>query len=353
LSTLFDEFAPPPRPRRGSTIAVLSASSATQSRFPARVERTVAALGTALNRPVRLVPEEGYAGVVAGSPRSRADALHDLLTDPEVGLIMFSVGGFNGNDLLEPMAEWAGEVPRKPMIGYSDSTAVLLAYQAMTRSIVFYGPAAVPQFGEWPAPFPESVRCLLETVFDGRPHGWCLPDWYTQQETDWADGDEFARPSHGPSRPVVLRPGTTEGVLVGGNVPTLNLLVGTPWQPRTEAPAVLAVEGTADAACPEAMRRWLRHLRIGGVLDRVEAVLIGRVPHNARFPRRMADMATLVADLFPASVPIVADMPFGHTDPIITLPLGAPVRVVADRDAVSVETLAPTTVPHDVEEYSR
>jgi len=340
-------FHPPIRPETGRTVAVISLSSATRSRFPARVKRAISTLSTVLDRPVRMVPEEGYAGIVAGSPASRAAALHDLITDPETGMIMFSVGGFNGNDVLNDMAEWAAHVPRKPMVGYSDSTAVLVTYQTLARSIVFYGPAAIPQFGEWPAPFSESVQDLMATVLDGRPRRWEWPSWYTQQETDWADGDEFIRPSHGRSRPLVLRPGAGSGVLIGGNVPTLNLLAGTPWLPRVDGPTVLAIEGTADAAQPEALRKWMRHLSQIGLLDTVVALLIGRVPHNSRYPRRIEDTAALLADLLPTSVPIVADMPFGHTDPIITLPLGAPVEVVAEGTTVSVRTTAATTVPAD------
>ena len=51
----------------------------------------------------------------------------------------------------------------------------------------------------------------------------------------------------------------------------------------------------------------------------------------------------LVGDLFP-DVPIVADLPFGHTDPIITLPLGAEVEVeVRAGEECAVTTLVPTT----------
>ncbi len=328
-------FLLPPRPAPGSTIAVLSASSAAFSRFPERTARAERALREALGMPVRLVAEGGFCGLVADSPQARAAALRDLLEDPDVGMIMFSVGGFNSNDMLEHMASWAAQAPRKPLVGYSDSTAVLLGYQAMTGSVVFYGAAALPQFGEWPQPFTESVDSLIRTVVHGAFGDWKLPDWYTQQETDWADGDEYVREAAGLTTPLVLRAGTCDGVLYGGNLPTMNLLAGTPWWRVPDEPIVLAVEATASSGQPEAMRRWLRHFSHLGLLDRVAGVLIGRIPATPAFPRRMDDLAELVLDLFPPHVPVVADMPFGHTDPILTLPIGLPVEVAA-REGLSV-----------------
>jgi muramoyltetrapeptide carboxypeptidase len=337
-----DGFVPPPRPAPGSAVAVLSASSAAFGRFPERTARAERALKEILHRPVRLVPEDGYPGVVAGSGASRAQALRELLEDPEVGMIMFSVGGYNSNDMLEHMAPWAASAPRKPMVGYSDSTAVLLGYQAMTGACVFYGPAALPQFGEWPQPFEESVASLVRSVLDGRPGEWRLPGWYTQQDTDWGDGDEFARAPYGPSAPLTLREGTGAGTLFGGNIPTINLLAGTPWWRPPAGPVVLAVEATAPSGRPEAVRRWMRHLRHTGLFERVTAVLLGRIPADRENPRRMEDMAALVMDLLPPDVPVVADMPFGHIDPILTLPIGAAVEVTARGGRVSVHTRSAT-----------
>jgi muramoyltetrapeptide carboxypeptidase len=337
-------FVPPPRPAPGTAVAVLSASSAAFGRFPRRTARAERALRQLLGRPVRLVPEAGFPGIVAGSARARADALRRLLEDPAVGLIMFSVGGYNSNDLLEHMSDWAGSLPRKPLVGYSDSTAVLLGYQAMTGTGVFYGAAALPQFGEWPRPFGESVDCLVRTVLDGRPGEWLLPDWYTQQDTDWAAGDEYPRRPYGPAAPLTLREGTAGGTLFGGNIPTLNLLAGTPWWRPPRGPIVLAVEATAASGQPEDLRRWFRHLRHTGLLDTVSAVLIGRIPVTPALPRRMADLAALVLDLLPPDIPVVADLPFGHTDPILTLPIGAPVEVTATGAGVSVRTLTATVI---------
>ncbi|MFD3487629.1 LD-carboxypeptidase [Streptomyces sp. NPDC058665] len=337
-------YLPPPRPAPGAAVALLSASSAAFGRFPRRTARAEGALREALGRPVRLVSEAEFPGIVAGSAKARANALRHLMEDPEVGLVMFSVGGFNSNDMLEHMASWAAQAPRKPLVGYSDSTAVLLGYQAMTQAVVFYGAAALPQFGEWPRPHRESVDSLVTTVLDGRPGEWALPDWYTQQDTDWAAGDEFVRASYGPAKPLVVREGTGGGVLFGGNLPTINLLAGTAWWQPPEGPTVLAVEATATSGQPEAMRRWLRHIRHLGLLDQVTAVLIGRVPIAPLLPRRTEDLAALVLDLLPPGIPVVADMPFGHTDPILTLPIGSPVAVTADSTGVSVRTLTETVL---------
>jgi hypothetical protein len=185
----------------------------------------VRALRKARGRRVWLMTGGQFPGIAAGSARALADALRDLLEDPEVG--MFSFGGPNSDERLEYMAPWAAEAFRKQLLGYSDSIVVFLGYQAITHSMAFYGAAALPQFGEWPQLHREYVDSLVWMVLDGRPGEWRLPEWYTQQDTDWAEGDEFLRPPYGPTAPLVMREGTGGGVLFGGNLPTMNLLVRT------------------------------------------------------------------------------------------------------------------------------
>lgn len=343
MSPALPVTTPPPRLRPGAVVGVVATSAWAAGRFPARTRRALAALEHALGCPVRLAPEGRYAGSIAGTGRERARALLDLYADPEVGAVFTTIGGNNSNDLLEHLDELA-TLPPKILVGYSDNTALLLGCQAITGTTVFYGPALLPQFGEWPDPFRETVDHLRHTLMGPGDDAWPLPSWWTQPYGDWAAADEEARPRH-PGSPYVLRPGRAEGVLFGGNLPTLNFLAGTRWLAPPDGPTVLCLEGTEDGLAVPAFQRsltHLTHLRHLGITERASAVLIGRTPGGPHGAERRDALHRILLDAFPDDVPIVLDLPFGHTDPMLTLPLGAAVSVDATGERPVVRPLAPT-----------
>ncbi|MFB7665935.1 S66 peptidase family protein [Kitasatospora sp. NPDC056138] len=325
---------PPPRLTPGAVVGVAATSAWAAGRFPVRTRRAVAALERELGCTVRLAPEGRYAGSIAGTGRERARALIELFADPEVEAVFTTIGGNNANDLLEHLDPLAG-LPPKILVGYSDNTALLLGYQALTGATVFYGPALLPQFGEWPEPFPETTSHLRATLTAGSGGVWPLPDWWTQPCGDWASADQEVRPRHS-GGPRVLRPGRGEGVLFGGNVPTLGVLAGTRWLRPPDGPTVLCLEGTAAGASVPAFQQSLTQLRHLGIAGRATAVLVGRTPGGPHAPERDEAFHRILLDAFPGDVPIVTDLPFGHTDPVLTVPLGAVASVGAERDRAPV-----------------
>ncbi|MEU8773158.1 S66 peptidase family protein [Streptomyces sp. NPDC048606] len=335
----------PPRLAPGSVVGVVATSAYAAGRFPERTRRAVAALEAELDCTVRFAPEGRYAGSIAGTGRERARALLELYADPEVGAVFTTIGGNNSNDLLEHLDPLA-TLPPKILVGYSDNTALLLGCQALTGTTVFYGPALLPQFGEWPRPHAETTGHLRSTLSGASAPGaaWPLPDWWTQPGGDWAGADEQERPRF-PGAPYVLRPGTAEGVLFGGNVPTLGFLAGTRWLRPPDGPLVLCLEGTADGAAVPAFQRSLTQLRHLGIAGRAAAVLVGRTPGGPYGAEHTEALHRILLDAFPSDVPIVLDLPFGHTDPMLTVPLGASARVEAHEGRPVVRTLTAAVGP--------
>ncbi|MFF7674953.1 LD-carboxypeptidase [Actinacidiphila glaucinigra] len=331
---------PPPRLSPGATIGIVSTSAWAAERFPERTRRALVALEHALGGPARLLPAEPIDGGVAGPPQVRAGQFLDLLRDPQVGAVLTTIGGNNSNDLLDHLDEAAG-LPPKPVVGYSDNTALLLGYQARTGAIVFYGPALLPQFGEWPSPFAETVTSLRHAVVDGGGGELPLPGWWAEPGGDWSRRDEYRRARH-QGGPLVLRPGRADGVLFGGNVPTLGCLAGTRWWSPPPGPTVLCVEATAIASEIPRFRHSLVHLRHTGLLDRVTALLVGRAPGMPREGEWRDGFHRTLLECAPADVPIIIDLPFGHTDPLTTLPLGAAVELDAGEHGVALRVLGPT-----------
>jgi muramoyltetrapeptide carboxypeptidase len=85
----------------------------------------------------------------SGTPKERAEELNELLRNPNVHIIMSTIGGTNSNSMLPYIDYEAFQNNPKIVIGYSDATAILLALYAKTGITTFYGPTLVPSFGEF------------------------------------------------------------------------------------------------------------------------------------------------------------------------------------------------------------
>jgi muramoyltetrapeptide carboxypeptidase len=138
----------------------------------------------------------------------------------------------------------------------------------------------------------------------------------------------------------VLRPGSAEGPLLVGCLPSVRQVLGTPWQP-SYAGHVLVLETPEDYG-PADADRDLTHLRNSGCLDDLAGLVFGRVPRADEQTRRALHAVFLDA-VAPYDYPVLADVECGHTDPMATLPLG--VRCALDGDDLRLLEPAVTAPP--------
>jgi len=333
--------------RPGDAVGVIAPSYPSAAWFPRRLEVALAALRRDLGvKPIVASHVLDARGYESGSIEARAAELQGFLEDPDIRAIFTTLGGFNSNELLSHLDfDRIGDEP-KIVIGYSDVTALLLALTSTKGWITFYGPALLPQMGEFPGPQPFTLAHLREILMAG-PTGGVLPDPIerTDQFLDWAKDESYGRArmmSPNPGREV-WRPGIGEGIMFGGNLETLNFMVGTPWldMPRN---TILYVEATEAEAHLPRLQRALTHLRQCGALARVRGLLVGQCP-DAK-PVAGDTLRTMVLrTLSDVDFPIVGELSFGHVDPILTLPNGCIARVDARPDAAEIRLLDAAVVP--------
>ena len=134
--------------------------------------------------------------------------------------------------------------------------------------------------------------------------------------------------------PWILRPGEVTGRLVGGNLCTLNLLQGTGHMPSLES-SVLFIEDDC-LSFPENFDRDLTSLSQQAGFDGVQAVLIGRFQAEVDMTRtKLQHIVDSNQRL--RGVPVIANLDFGHTDPILTIPVGARAWVTATHEHCTLE----------------
>ncbi|MFH0809442.1 MAG: LD-carboxypeptidase [Pseudomonadota bacterium] len=238
-------------------------------------------------------------GFFAGDERSRAEELHGLFTDPEVGAIMAVRGGWGSLRLLEYLDFDLIRRHPKLLVGFSDITALLAALNERAGVVALHGPtvASLPRLAA------DSIDALTVALKTGAVAG--------------------VRPASGH----VAHPprASVSGRLVGGNLSTLVSLLGTPYAPKNTTGGLLLLEDVREK--PYRLDRMLCSLRLSGLLDGVNAVLLGDFTacgHPA--------LAVVLAALKDLRVPVVTGYAFGHGERNTVLPLGA--EAVLERDGL-------------------
>lgn len=302
----------PPRLRPGDTIALIAPAST-----PATQERIDGGITYLEKRGYRVVVGKHVTdvhGYLAGPDEARLEDLNGFIRNPNVRGIFAIRGGYGTPRLLDGVDYAAIKRDPKVIVGYSDLTALQLAIFARTTLVTFSGPMAGVEMWKEIDPFTES-------------HFWDMVEGRSEPNVLRNTADHPAR---------VLRGGTAEGTLIGGNLSLLQCLIGTQYLPALHG-TVLAIEDVDEA--PHRVDRMLAQLKNAGALHDAAAVLYGQftdcVPSDPSKPFLTIDQ---VLDDYASAVggPVLKDMMFGHVPKKFTLPLGARVRVHADRGEVEV-----------------
>ena len=137
--------------------------------------------------------------------------------------------------------------------------------------------------------------------------------------------------SHPDEYPLItVAPGCASGRLLGGNLSLICATIGSPFE-LDDQDAILFIEDVNEPLYR--VDRLLTHLRLAGKLNRLRGVLVGDFAG--------VDLSALVQllrqELGPLGIPVLAGWRSGHCDPNLTLPLGACVRLDADRQQLTLE----------------
>ncbi len=324
--TLREARLRPPRLREGDAVTVVSPSWQGAAVFPDRAARGLKDLSARTGLRVTQAPS--VAGPEAGSRHARAREFNAALRDPDVKGVLWMIGGLNATELLDLIDYDAFAAHPKVLCGYSDATVLHHALYARTGATTFYGPAVLSEFAETGGTPEFTLRSFLDVTTRGWTGSFPRSPEVLDEFVDWA-GEDRARVAEAAPARTVLRPGTGQGPLLAGCVPSLLQLLGTPWLPDY-AGHVLALELTTDDGYgPAHAARDLWQMRHAGLLDRAAGLVLGRPRLWSAEQRAQLDRALLEV-CHGLAFPIVTEFEFGHTDPVLTLPVGVPVELDGD-----------------------
>jgi muramoyltetrapeptide carboxypeptidase len=299
----------PPRIERGQTLGIIAPAGPVNGE---RLRRGLGRLGDAFRIRIAdsvLAPQPAdVPRYLAASDDVRAAELDAMLRDRDVRAILLARGGYGVTRILPRLDPAALRADPKPIVGFSDATALLAwAYGAGVRGI--HGP-----MGAQLATLPDhDIDALVALLTEPRAPGvrpWPLA-------------------AHGKGR--------YRGPLVAGNLAMFSLMVGTPW-PLPLRGAIALIEDVTER--PYKIDRYLTQLSLAGELAKPAAVVVGDFTRcEEEGDPAGAAIATVLERLHAAGTPAAVGAPVGHGDRNEPLPFGA--DTVLDLDAQTIEILEP------------
>lgn len=249
-------------------------------------------------------------GYLAGADRARLDDINRALQDPEIDALWCLRGGYGMMRILDGIDYHALESNPKPIIGYSDITALHAAIQRKCWLVSYHGPTARE-------PMSEFSRDSFERA--------------VVRQVDSCGTAAKARTITG---------GKTEGTLAGGNLAVLASLCGTQYAPDL-SDSILVLEDINEPVYR--IDRMMQQLKLSGMLRGCRGIAFGecvKCPDDAGGGGRSLDdvLGEIVREL---KIPCVIGIPVGHINEQWTIPLGA--MAAFDADACSLNVTAHTS----------
>ncbi|MFA7209478.1 MAG: S66 peptidase family protein [Parcubacteria group bacterium] len=277
---------------------------------------------------------EEIDGFRSSSIESRVADLHEAFSDKDVKGILTVIGGFNVNQILKYLDYDLIKNNPKIICGYSDITALSNAIYAKTGLTTYSGPH-FSTFGmtkgiEYTSAYFE--KCLMrEGSFEIMSSDkWSDDAWYLDQENrEFIKNEGF----------YAINAGEATGIIIGGNLCTLNLLQGTEFMPSLkDAILFLEDDDMNGKMFPVNFDRDLQSLIYQPGFKDVQGIIIGRFQKGADMTKDKLDKI-IKSKKELSKIPIIAGVDFGHTTPQITFPIGGTIRLAAKDGKVKLEII--------------
>jgi len=242
---------------------------------------------------------------LAGDDARRVDEFMKWIGDDRVDGIVCARGGYGCDRIIASLDPGLVRAAAKPLVGYSDITALLLWQRRCAGLMGFHGPM-LDRGGDVD---PEVVASLaaqlrgeakLPLVLRGTGHGG----------------------------------GSAGGRLVGGSLTLVAASIGTPWEVDTRG-AILLLEDVAEL--PYRIDRMLQQLTGSGKLARLAGVGIGDFAscRDERYPE-IGALDVIREVVRPLGVPLVTGLPFGHVRANFPWPVGGRATIDGDVGEIRV-----------------
>lgn len=285
--------------RKGSLIGVVAPSGPLNKYSLSEIEKCLNKLGYSVKFGTSCYGS--YKGYLSSEDEVRVKDIENMFLDGDVNVIMCLRGGYGTLRILDLIDYSIIKNNPKPFIGFSDITALHIAFKQKADLNTYHGLMASSS-PEWDG---FSYKTLLETV-------------------NMEKSMELQNPNREPFR--VLVDGVAEGTLVGGNLAVLVSTLGTEYEIDTKG-KILFLEDIGEPIYK--IDRMLTQLALAGKFQNCAGIIFGDFCDCNKSNASDFGLEELLLDRVKKyNKPTICNVKAGHCMPMTTLPLG--VRCVLD-----------------------
>lgn len=280
---------------------------------------------TRINKGVKYLESLGYRvevgknvgkvrGYLAGTDEERLEDLHYMFSKKAVKAIICARGGYGTPRLLNRIDYSLIKKNPKIFVGYSDITALQMAFLKKCNLITFAGPMVAVDFWK------DEVSKFTEEQF-----------W--KMITSPEPFGKLANPDN--ERFFVLNKGNASGRLMGGNLALLTAIMGTEYIPSFEN-NILMLEDIGEP--PYRIDRMLNQIKLAKGFEQVSAVVLGRfVDCYDTEGAKSLTLNEVIADyLSNINKPVIYNFKHGHISDNITVPFGVNCLINTEENSLKI-----------------
>lgn len=297
----------PERLKKGDTIGIIAPSNPITERYKEYLNNSIKIfenMGFNIKLSHNIYKNTwGYSA----TPEEKASDINDMFADKEVKAIISAIGGDNSFNCLGLIDYENIKKNPKIICGYSDATNYLEAIYTKTGLITYHHLEMVDLGKKLNREF--ELKQFKKTLIDGTIGNIDKNSQYK-----------------------VLKKGCTEGIIVGGNVPSIVTLLNTEYFPDLND-KILFLEVYSKTTNFELTDRYIGLLKYHGVFDKIKGLWIGHYDADTE--------NTKIEDIFMRHLkefdfPIIKCDDFGHDCDKIVIPIGAKVKFDANNELVTI-----------------
>jgi len=258
-------------------------------------------------------------GFLAGTDQERLDDLHAAFLCKKSDSILCIRGGYGTMRLLQDIDYDLIRLNPKPLIGYSDITALLQAIYKFSGVVGFHGVVGISDFDEY------TQNCFRQIFIE---NNWEQPVISNKV----IDNKELA--------PKATVSGKARGVLVGGNLSLLVSLLGTPYD-IDWAGKLVFIEDVNEP--PYIIDKYLTQLLLSKKMQSASGIILGTFAKcdidgiDVTKTNSFSLLEVIKERLGNLNIPIIYGFSFGHIEQQAIFPVGLSAEM--DTDSFSVNLL--------------
>lgn len=274
-------------------IAILAASGPSER---AKIEEGARAIERRGHRvTIAANIDRRHRGYLAGRDDERVDELNRAFRSNEYDAFFFARGGYGAMRILDRIDYDAFAANPRPLVGFSDITAIHQALATQVGVGSFHGPMINLDFRN-------GLSADVE-------------EWF------WSMLAGEAPLLRSFQRDDVVTEGEAEGELFGGCLALTQALVATPYDHWVDG-GIWFWEDVDEPVYR--VDRMLTHLRLSGRMQGLRGVVIGQLKDCGN----EAEMLEFLREFFePLRIPVVRNLPIGHHGNNLLMPVGRTVRL--------------------------